>query len=55
MCETRQSVKETRASHTPVPTENDSPSPKKTIKEQRVEKGESTEKRVSVKKTQPKK
>lgn len=55
MCETRQSVKETRASHTPAPTENVPTSPKKQSKERRVEKGDSTEKKTPSKKTTPSK
>jgi cold shock CspA family protein len=55
MCETRQSMKETRESQSPPLAEDSRVSPKRPMKERSVEKDGSAEKRVSVKKTQPKK
>lgn len=55
MCETRQSMKETRESQSPPLAEDSQVSPKKPMKERSVEKDGSSEKRVPVKKTQPKK
>lgn len=55
MCETRQSMKESRESQSPTLGDDAQVSPKKPMKERNVDKSGSAEKKVSVKKTQPKK
>jgi len=55
MCETRQSMKESRESQSPTLGEDAQTSPKKPMKERIVEKSETAEKKVSPKKSPPKK
>lgn len=55
MCETRQSVKESRALHAPSATENAQSSPKKQTKDKRLEKGEPAEKKAPAKPNHPNK
>ena len=55
MCETRQSMKESRESQSPTLGEDAQVSPKKPMKERNVDKSGSAEKKVSTKKSQPKK
>ena len=55
MCETRQSMKESRESQSPTLGEDVQVTPKKPMKERNVDKSGSAEKKVSTKKSQPKK
>ena len=55
MCETRQSMKESRESQSPTLGEDVQVPSKKPMKERSVEKSGSAEKKVSTKKSQPKK
>jgi cold shock CspA family protein len=55
MCETRQSMKESRESQSPTLGDDAQVSPKKPMKERSVDKSGSAEKKVSTKKSQPKK
>jgi cold shock CspA family protein len=55
MCETRQSMKESRESQSPTLGEDAQVTPKKPMKERNVDKSGSAEKKVSTKKSQPKK
>ena len=55
MCETRQSMKESRESQSPTLGDDAQASPKKPMKERSAEKSGPVEKKVSVKKTQSKK
>jgi cold shock CspA family protein len=55
MCETRQSMKESRESQSPALGEDVQASPKKPMKERTFEKSGTAEKKISPKKSQPKK